>query len=374
MITGLSTGGAERALYNLLQGGLAVKFNTYVISLSDKGTIGSQIEALGVPVITLDMPVGRPTLAGVIKLRRVIKEFQPDLIQGWMYHGNLASTIARFSSSKRTVLAWNVRQSLYQIENEKRLTQLVIKVNRFLSRTPDAILYNSQLSRKQHEKLGFSEKKGQVIPNGFNLDTFNFSSTNRQRMRAELAIPTVDLVVGHVARLHPMKDHALFLNSSVDIAKRYANTHFLLIGRGVCLDDDHLKELIPESLQSRFHLLGERSDVATLMSAMDIFCQSSNSEAFPNVLGEAMAMGLPCVATNVGDSALIVGDCGVVVKPQDKKELIKGIETLLNLPLNERLLLGERSRKRIKENFALGEIVDEYTTLYNTLVLEKSNA
>lgn len=371
LITGLSTGGAERALYNLLQGGLAVKFNTYVISLSDKGTIGSQIEALGVPVITLDMPVGRPTLTGVAKLRRVIKKLQPDLIQGWMYHGNLAATLSRSLLSGKTALLWNVRHSLYQIEDEKRLTQLVIKANRFLSHTPEKILYNSQLSRQQHEKFGLHDNKGRVIPNGVNLKRFCYSDDERQRIRIELAIPAEALVIGHVARLHPMKDHSLFLSAAVDIAQRNPNAHFLLCGRDVRLDNESLKHQIPTTLKNRFHLLGERSDVTELMSAMDIFCQSSWSEAFPNVLGEAMSVGLPCVATDVGDSALIVGDCGVVIKPRNKVALTAAIESLLTLSANERQLIGERSRSRIEENFALGEIVKQYETLYRKIISEK---
>ena len=193
-------------------------------------------------------------------------------------------------------------------------------------------------------------------------------------MRTELAISTDALVVGHVARLHPMKDHALFLKAAVDIAQRHTNTHFLLSGRDVSLNNGNLKQHIPVALSSRFHLLNERNDVAELMSAMDIFCQSSWSEAFPNVLGEAMAIGVPCVATDVGDSALIVGDYGVMVKPREKNALIKGVESLLLLSAADRKLLGAQARRQIEANFALDAVVKQYATLYDTLILEKSKA
>ncbi|MBL4606726.1 MAG: glycosyltransferase, partial [Pseudomonadales bacterium] len=356
VITGLSIGGAERALYNLLQGGLTENFDNYVISLSSIGTIGALIESLGVPVIALDMPVGKLTLTGVIKLHRTIHKLQPDLIQGWMYHGNLAATFSRFLISNKTALVWNVRQSLYQIENEKWLTQLVIRATRFLSKSPDTILYNSHLSRQQHEQFGFYANNGQVIPNGIDLERFCFSDIERQRVRAELDIQPDVLIVGHVARLHPMKDHPLFLNSAIDLGLRHNNVHFMLIGRDVTFDNKNLEKQISTTLTNRFHLLGERGDVAALMSSMDIFCQSSWSEAFPNVLGEAVSAKLPCVATDVGDSALILGDCGVIVKPRDKIALTAGIESLLILSANERQLFGERARKRIKENYALGAI------------------
>lgn len=371
IITGLETGGAERALYNLLQGGLTQGFSNHVISLSDAGTIGPEIEALGVPVTALGMRGGRPSLVGLLKLYRVIKTLHPDLIQGWMYHGNLAATLARFMSQEKPVLVWNIRHSLYQIGKEKTLTRQVIRANRFFSESPDTLLYNSHVSRRQHEEFGLISNKGRVIPNGIDLRRFSFSEDARQRVRAELSIPVDALVVGHVARLHPMKDHANFLLAAETLALRYPSVHFLMSGRNICLDNSNLKKKIPTSLENRFHLLGERSDVADLMSAMDIFCQSSWSEAFPNVLGEAMAVGLPCVATDVGDSALIIGDLGVVVAPRDNTALAAGIESLLALPSSERRLLGHRARRRIEDKFSLSEIVEQYVALYEAIIREK---
>ena len=372
IITVLATGGAEQALYNLLQGGLSAGFDNHVISLSNVGTMGPQIEALGVPVTTLEMRGSRPSLAGLLKLRAVIKALDPDLIQGWMYHGNLAASLARSMSSERTALVWNIRHSLCQIKNEKLLTRQVIRANRSFSGSPDALLYNSQLSRQQHEAFGFVANRGQVIPNGIDLQRFSFSEDARQRVRSELTIPTEALVVGHVARLHPMKDHANFLQAAESIASHNPNVHFVLSGKDVCLDNASLKQNIPTPLQNRFHLLGERSDVADLMSAMDVLTLCSAwGEGFPNVLGEAMAVGVPCVATDVGDSALVIGDCGVVITPRDKTALASGIELLLALPVTERRLLGQRARRRIEDKFTLGAIVEQYAALYKTMIMEK---
>lgn len=375
IITGLSTGGAERALYNLLHGGLKDKFDSHVISLSDLGTIGPQIKALGVSVTTLDMPAGRPTLSGVLKLHAAIKEIGPDLIQGWMYHGNLAATLARAMFASNAVLVWNIRQSLYQINNEKRMTRLVIRANGLLSNSSDALLYNSQLSRQQHEALGYADIKGKVIPNGIDIQRFSFSDNARLNLRNELAIPADALVVGHVARLHPMKDHRMFLQAAVDIAQSNTNVHFVLSGRNVSLDNPDLEKIIPDELLERFHLLGERADVAQLMSTMDILVLSSAwGEGFPNVLGEAMAVGVPCIATDVGDSALVIGDCGTVVSPGDKAALISALVAMLALPTRERRQLGEQARRRIEEHFTLAAIVDKYASLYRSIILQKRKA
>lgn len=368
IITGLNTGGAEHALYNLLQGGLNSEFDSHVISLSDEGTVGAQIEALAVPVTLLGMRAGRPSIASLLKLRKMIKTLQPDLIQGWMYHGNLIATLARLFCTKEVPVVWNVRYSLYKIEKEKWLTRQVIRINRLFSNSVDCLLYNSQISRIQHENFGFSSDKGKVIPNGINCRQFSFALEARQAIRLELTIPEEALVVGHVARFHPMKDHAVFLQVANIILGHYPDTHFMLSGRDVDLNNAKLKQYIPSTLQNRFHLLGDRCDVAHLMSAMDVLSSSSSwGEAFPNVLGEAMAVGIPCVATDVGDSAFIIGDCGVVVPPKNKTALVLGIESLINMPDTQRYELGQKARKRIKDNFILGVIVNQYIDLYRVL-------
>ncbi len=372
IINGLATGGAERALYNLLHGGLAEHFNSHTISLIDEGTMGPQFRALGVPVATLGMRGGRPSLSGLIKLRRVVREFQPEIIQGWMYHGNLAATLACTLALGRPVLAWNIRHSLYDLGHEKPMTRQVIRANRFFSSAPDALLYNSRLSREQHEDFGFVSRNGQLIPNGIDVQRFCFSSGVRKRVRSELGIPAEAQVVGHVARLHPMKDHPVFLRAAAGLAKRYPETHFLLSGRDVSSENKMLEQLVPTQVRDKFHLLGERGDVHELMSAMDIFCLSSAwGEGFPNVLGEAMATGVPCVATDVGDSAIIIGGNGVVVPPQDEKALATGIERLLTMPLEDRRTLGANARARIEANYTLGTIVKQYAALYQKLVREK---
>jgi len=371
IITGLNTGGAEWALYNLLYGGLADHFNCHVISLSDEGMMGPQIEALGVPLYILRMRAGRPSFCGFGMLRRVVGEFQPDIVQGWMYHGNLMANLARILAPERPVLAWNIRQSLYDFGREKLMTRQIIRANRFLSSAPDVLLYNSQISRKQHEDFGFALQHGYIIPNGIDVQKFSFSSVSRQYVRSKLAIPADALVVGHVARLHPMKDHPCFLRAASGLALRQPQAHFLLCGRGVLPENKMLEQLIHAQVRDRFHFLGERSDVSDLMSAMDIFCQSSWSEAFSNVLGEAMAVGVPCVATDVGDSAIIIGDTGVVVPPQDENALAAGIESLLTMAQEDRRSLGTNARVRIEANFALGSVVKQYAALYEKLMQKK---
>jgi glycosyltransferase involved in cell wall biosynthesis len=371
VITGLSTGGAERALFNLLSGGLQGQCDNRVVSLTDTGTYAAAIGRLGVPVVTLDMRRGLPSWGVVKRLRNEVLAHPPDFIQGWMYHGNLAAWLMSILAAGKPVLAWNVRQCLYGLDSEKAMTRQVIRASRFLSGKPDAIVYNSELSRKQHESFGFRGQRSRVIPNGFDVTRSGTARERRFSVRDTLGVPRDALVVGHIARFHPMKDHRAFVCAAIRVAEQHPDVHFVLAGYGVTPGNDELTSLVPSIMARRFHFLGERNDVPDLMSSMDVFCQSSWSEAFPNVLGEAMSAAVPCVATDVGDSAAIIGDTGLVVPPRDESALAAGLSDILTMTAGERRSMGEVARERVKDKYSLPVMVEQYTGLYEKLALTR---
>lgn len=373
IITGLSVGGAERTLYVLLLGGLAQRFENQVVSLSDQGAFGSRIHQLGVQVSALGMRRAFPSPRSIAKLRQIARRFQPDIIQGWMYHGNVMASLVRSLLPNRPALAWNVRQSLYDLKREKLLTQWVIRASRRLSSGPEALLYNSRVSRQQHVAFGFSDSSSFVIPNGFDLQQWCSSEVKRRAIREELSIPAEATVVGHVARLHPVKDHATFLRAAASVVARNENVHFLLSGRGVVAENPSLVSMVPRTARANIHFLGERNDVPDLMRAMDIFCSSALGEAFPNALGEAMATELPCVATDVGDSRSIVGDTGIVEPPRDEEALAAGLMRLLSMTTGERRALGKAARARVEANYALPVVVERYAEIYRDLMERRGN-
>ena len=366
IITGLSTGGAERALYSVLAGGLAKRYKSAVISLNNEvGTFGEKIQELDVPVYSLGMRRGIPGPLVLFRLRALVRDFQPDIIQGWMYHGNLAASAAAVLALGWPAVAWNVRHSLYGLEDEKRFTRWIIRAGRVLSSWTDAILYNSRVSREQHEVFGFCAERGHVIPNGFDLEWLRPDRSVVARIRREFVIPKSAVVVGHVARFHPMKDHLSFLRAAVRLAESFPNVRFLVVGRNVGLNNPALAGIVPEALVERFVFPGERSDVRELMRAMDVLCTSSAwGEAFPNVLGEAMACGVPCVATDVGDSAVIVAESGLVVPPRDSGSLTEALAAILQMSSEKRIAMGCAARERIEEHYGLGSIVEQYASLY----------
>jgi glycosyltransferase involved in cell wall biosynthesis len=367
VVTGLAIGGAERALYNLLAGGLTKRFDTAVVSLRDEGTMGPLITALGVSVYAMKMCSCVSGATAIGGLHRIVRSFRPDLIQGWMYHGNLAASGVAWMGSKRPVVVWNIRHCFYDLKAEKPLTRQVIRGNRFFSGHADTVIYNSRLAKTQHEAFGFASDQSLILPNGFDVARLRPEPEIGLSVRKELDIPEDAVVVGHVARFHPMKDHISFLQAAVQVARRIPVSRFLLVGRDVSLENPALINIVPLEFRDRFFFTGERSDVHRLMQAMDVLCSSSWSEAFPNVLGEAMACGVPCVATSVGDCSDIIGDTGIVVPPSDSEILAQGLLAMLEKDGAERRALGRAARERVKIRYSLRTVVGEYISLYERL-------
>jgi glycosyltransferase involved in cell wall biosynthesis len=372
IITSLSTGGAEMMLYKLLSAMDRSRFESSVISLVDKGIIGARIESLGVPVYSAGMRRGLPTPLSVWRLRQLVSQLQTDLIQGWMYHGNLAATLAPYLvNCPKIPVIWNVRHSVYDLVYEKRLTRSVIRLGAKLSSQERYIIYNSKTSALQHESLGYCSDRTTIVPNGFDCELFCPSEDARFKLRRQLGIDDTTSLIGLISRYHPMKDHANFLRAMAEPELHNAGINAVLVGRGV---DDGNSELMGTirslGLEERVHLLGERKDIPEIMAGLNVAASSSYGEGFPNVIGEAMACGVPCVVTDVGDSCWVVGETGRVVPPRSPKALAKACASLLEMPEYERRKLGERARKRILENFSLEAIVKQYERIYEEALFD----
>lgn len=363
--TGLGTGGAERMLVNLLEslGRRGVECRT--ISLLDAGSQGGTIRGLGVVVDELRIDRLAGLLAAPFRIARVMWSFRPDVVQGWMYHGNLGATIA-WLLGRRCRLFWGIRQTLYGLSLERWLTRQLIRLGAVLSRLPQRLIYNSRLSAEQHGAIGYAADRAMVIPNGFDLLRFHPDAVRRRRKRTELGLAPDGLVVGVVARNHPMKDHRSLVEAAVRVRQDLPGVLFLLAGSGIDRSNARLVRLIAgHELEGNFVLLGEVRDTENLYPAMDVCALSSSwGEAFPNVLGEAMASGVPCVATDVGEAPMILGDTGTTVPSRDSAALAEAISRMLGLDDAARRQLGERARERIARLFSLDAVCDAYLSQY----------
>ncbi|MBM3273916.1 MAG: glycosyltransferase [Candidatus Sericytochromatia bacterium] len=373
VITGLDVGGAEMMLIKLLERLSCDEFESTVISLSEGGRLRGRLEAMGIPVVSAGIRKGLPSPVSMYRLAKIAREFKPNLIQGWMYHGNLASHLAASSLGTRIPVLWNVRQSLYGFSGEKRLTAGIIRMCARLSRWPERILYNSRVSAGQHEAIGYNASRTRIIPNGFDCDKFRPDAGARQRLRNELAVEPTSQLVGLIARFHPMKDHETFFLAAEKLLAGNFDVHFVLAGKGMTRENLELETLLASRprLAARVHLLGERSDTPFLNAGLDVATLSSAwGEGFPNVVGEAMACGAPCVVTNIGDSAEVVGDFGLVVPARDPAALARGIASLLDASPQQRYELGRAARRRVLENYSMDVVAGMYTELYRRVGIE----
>lgn len=373
IISDLSIGGAEMTLYKLLAKTNRDRFDPVVVSLIDQGVLRQRIEALGIAVFTTGMKAGRPTPAGLWRLIKLMRRVQPDLIFGWMYHSCLAAELARILSRHRASVLWSIHDSISAPATQKRLTTAVIKLCRLLSSLPAKIIFVSHAGQSMHQLLGYRAGNSCVIPNGIDVKEFKPSAQARLSVRAELGIPENALLIGLTGRYHPIKDHANFLKAAALNSETNPETHFLLIGRHVDQQNRELCDSIRElGLADRTHLLGERHDTARLAASLDIFSLSSYGESCPNVIGEAMACGVPCVVTDVGDAVWMVGETGRVIPKRDPNALAAAWKEMIDLGPQKREALGLLARLRVIENFPVQSIVAQYEDLYESTLTSKA--
>ena len=362
IITGLNIGGAERALHTLLTGGMQNHLHNRVISLIDEGTYGPLLRKAGIEVACLGMSPARPSLTSVLRLLRLVRSQKPDIIQGWMYHGNLAASVARRLAVPQAALSWNIRLSLEGWQQAKRSRQHVIRMGKRLSTGPQAIIYNSRRSRLQHEAIGYASAASSHIPNGFDTARWRPMPDARHALAQMIGVAENVKLIGFVARAHPQKDLPNLYGAFQRLSEQRSDCHLVCIGR-------NLDEAAPCTLdRSRVTFLGQRQNIPELMPAFDFLCLSSWAEGFPNVIGEAMSCGVPCVTTDVGDAADIVGDTGWIVPVHDTKALAEALENALSLPEAQRALRGLAARYRIEANYSLPVVLGKYVSLYQDLV------
>jgi glycosyltransferase involved in cell wall biosynthesis len=366
VITGLEGGGAERQLVYLLRGSAGTHIQHEVVSLLDEGVYGRDVRATGAKLHTLNLARSRFSPSALFRLASLIHRSRPDIVQTWLYHADLIGLLAARLAGGAPVV-WTLRSSQLELEHYSKLTGLAIKALSRLSRWPAGILANSTAGMDAHVAFGYQPRWSRVIPNGIDTNAFQPSEATRKEVRAELGIGADTPLIGCIARCDPMKDH---LNVFAAFARVAGDARLLLAGKGTEPDNQKLSGQIrlgglgPEQVIR----LGDRRDTHRIIAALDVLVLGSAfGEGFPNALGEAMACGVPCVATNVGDNAAILGGCGHVVSPRDSQALAEATSQLLALSSDERRALGLRARERIQKDYSLSAMVRRYSEVYALL-------
>ncbi len=359
VITNLNPGGAETFLARLLVDRARAEGVDpgVVVALGSGGAVRKTIEDAGIEVHTLCFP-GPNAVVRLSALLRRLRELRIEVVQGWMYHGDLVASL--IGTLLGVPVAWNIRTSIGRLDEIALRTRLALAVSFGLSNGPRRIVYNSHKSRRDHEAFGFPTDSGVVIPNGVDLHRFvRYEDAGRQ-FRQGHGIDQGRVVVGMVGRNHLDKGVDLFLRVREAIGRECDGVVFLALGRGV-------PELTGLDAGPPVVLLDHVDDVVAALSAMDVFVLPSRREGWPNALAEAMACSLPVVATDVGDVAAILGGQGTVVERDDIRGLAAGVRELVLAGGGVRSELGAAMRRRAEESFPLSAVVEDYDSLYRDL-------
>lgn len=369
VITGLLEHGAERMLAKTSIALRSLGIESSVISLMPVTPLADEMIGSGIRVYSLNLSRGRANPSSIYQLSKLIREIDPDILQGWMYHGNLAATLGAITSLSRAPVIWNIRQTLYELANEKRLTRAVIRLSSATSSQPKFIIYNSSLSARQHEKHGFPPAKSIFIPNGFDTHLFSPKKTPEILM----GVPSFNshpFTIGLAARFHPMKDLHTFFRAARIVANNKPNVRFRVAGAGLDQSNTELLSLInEEGVSEKVELLGKQTNMVDFYRSLDALALTSAwGEAFPNVLGEAMSCGIPCVSTDVGDAANIIGKTGFIVPARSPEKLAGCLMQLIDDSPTSRTTRKLDSREKVIQNYSLPTIAAQYAELYRSVL------
>lgn len=369
IIVGLDVGGAELMLKRLIlsHSGKSEYLHS-VISLTGVGKIGSELQSNGVRVTALGITNPLGVLGAFLRIRNELINSRPDIVQTWMYHADLLGGLAAYSAGIRRIV-WGIRTTEIKAGGS-RITRLIRSLCGILSRQiPMKIVCAANAAREVHEKIGYVPHKMLVIPNGFAVEKLVAAPDQVKVIRDLTGLTSAHRIIGSVGRFNPVKDQYSFVRAAGILARHYSDLRFLMIGRGLDWGNDQLVRWVVETGQAdKFVLLGERSDIPVCLAVMNIFCLHSRTEGFPNVLGEAMAMAKPCVATDVGDVSLLLGDAGVLVPPGSPTALANGIQKLLSFSQAQTIEIGISARQKINSYYTMDVVRMRYEELYRELI------
>jgi|26BtaG_2_1085354.scaffolds.fasta_scaffold01170_5 glycosyltransferase involved in cell wall biosynthesis len=367
IIIGLNVGGAELMLKRLvLHSHQKEQFEHIVITLTDLGVNGPELQNRGITVHSLGMKSLTTVPLIFLKLQRLLKKIQPDVVQTWMYHSDLLGGLAAKSLGIKNII-WGIRNT--ELNTKKDFSrQAMVKLCAKLSYTiPSQISCVANTAMDTHIKQGgYDASKMLVIPNGFDIDKFKPNDIQRLKLRDKLNIKSDELVIGNIGRFDPVKNHKNFIKACISLLQKGYNFKVLLAGRDVDLNNPEISKLFKNNKLSKcFLFLGEIDDTPSFYNTIDVFCLCSYTEGFPNVLGEAMATGKVCLATDAGDAWVVIADKGFRIDSTSFADIAIALErNILNKALSDLNNIGNAARLSIVNSYSINKIVSQFEDLY----------
>lgn len=369
VVNSLNRGGAERMLLRLLQSRALSREEITVVSLLGPGDLSQAVAQTGVKLDHLNMS---RSLLGVLKLWKlacVIWKTKPDIIHSWLYQSDVLSGLIGFLLGHRRII-WSIRQTNITSAHNSLRTRACIRLCAWFSHIiPVAIVSNAQAARETHIGIGYRRDSIVVIGNGINTAEFKRLPRLGNNVRDKLGISPDVPVIGMVARFDSQKNHSGFFEAATLIRKAKEGSKFVLCGHGIDSRNSALVGMIGNAgLNDCTILAGTRSEVVAVMNSFDVLVSSSYGEGWPNVVAEAMACGVPCVATDVGESASIVGEAGHIVQAGDMTGLADRVTDILFLEPADYRALSEAARSRIVNSFDIEVVANRFRELYEEVI------
>ncbi len=354
----LDRGGAERQLVVLAKGLVRRGHAVAVAVFFGGGVYEAELAGAGVRIIHLEKKSRWDVLLFLTRLVRCLRMEHPAVLHSYLSVPNILTVVLR-PLLTATRVVWGVRASNMDLSRYDWLSRLAYALERRLARFTNCIIANSYAGKRYAVANGFPGDKMVVIPNGIDTEYFQFDPERRQLVRSAWGVGEHEILIGLVGRLDPMKDHPVFLEAASHIAHERRDVRFVCVGDGPAAYAEPLKQQAAGlGLTGQLIWVGARDNMPAVYSALDIASSTSSyGEGFSNTIAEAMACGVPCVVTDVGDSALIIGDTGGIVAPGDHGALADAIQRLIDLPLEQRRGIGEACRARIVSEFGIDRLV-----------------
>lgn len=367
----LSTGGTERQIINLAKALADKDVEVHLATFYEGGHLEQEIRSTS---RVRFHALGKSRPGDIVRfawhLRRFLAKRRFDVIYSFLPSPNIAALLAR-TLHERPKIVWGVRLSALNYRHYRSKLKWSGRVERWLFPFVDHVIFNSHAALNEWLDDGFLESKLTSIANGIETERFGLDPPARADVRKELGLQESAKLVGIVGRIAPIKGHKTFLEAAQYLQRRTPDVNYVCIGGALPGMKPYAAELRDYTarlgLTETVRWLGDRSDVPRLMAALDVLTSTSIGEGFPNAVAEGMACGIPCVVTDVGDSARIVGSTGTVVPPQDSTSLADAWADSLTLSHPERQELGRRSRCRVERLFSVERMAEETLTLLSRI-------
>jgi glycosyltransferase involved in cell wall biosynthesis len=360
---------AQLMLSRLLEDAAQRRQETAVLSLQPPGEMGEYMRARGIRLFSLRLEQPWQLPLAMLRLARIANAFAPDILHGWMHEGSVAASLARAITARPVSVVWNLRDPLGSESLPMARGWRQARLGAWMSARADAIVYNSRMQARQHTAAGYHIEHSLLIPDGFDTGLHRPSEGARDRLCANFGIDPKAVVIGHMAARHPKNDQTMLVEAVARARAIGQDLHLLMVGSGLDAPGHDLHDLASRLLPAgRVTFSGARADLAEWLPGLDMLAASTAwGDDVPQAIGQALASGVPVVATELGDSVELVGPCGRIVPPQDPVGFGEAVLALAAMGPDQRRQLGEAGRQRVIERFSLETALDRYRELHQRL-------